>query len=530
MTFDTIISNARIVDGTGAPWYRADVGVDKGLIAAIGALHAEQARKRIDATGLVLSPGFIEIHGHSDATLLINARAESSVHQGVTTECTGNCGSSLFPVTEKNKDQVQNHFTSFLKGYEVNWTSLADLKQRYENPGVSVNIVPLVGHNTVRAAVKGSDMGPSTAEELRRMALLVEQALQEGARGFSSGLEYPPGSAGDTEELIALTAPLGLCRGLYATHIRNRDLRYIEAVEEAFLIGERSGAAVQISHNVAKIGAPEGVMDRVLKAIEAKREQGLDVAFDVGAYLGGQTTPLGSLPPWAFDGGPAETLKRLADPDARTKMKAYEYPIWRIIKLGLWDHVRLASSMANPHLVGKTFEELARELNKDPYDVLFDLLLEEGAGFYDLLWEGEIYRAEDRDQVLNHPLSSVCCDGRTLAPYGPLSGRDYHHVYSWVPYLLRHHVRERGLLTLEQAIHKVTGASANRLGLFDRGMIREGLAADLVVFDGETVRDRATLEQPHLYPEGIHSVFVNGEQTIEKGEHTGALPGKVLIL
>jgi N-acyl-D-amino-acid deacylase len=526
--FDTIITNARIVDGSGAPWFEADLAVAEGKIAEIGHLAAQEAGRVVDAGGKVLCPGFIEIHGHSDATLLINPLAESSIHLGVTTECTGNCGSSLFPVTRLTEKQIRDHFTAFVPDYEINWSDLTQLKEKYESQGISVNVVPLIGHNVVRAAVKGSDMGPSTPDERRRMAELVEEGMAQGARGFSSGLEYPPGSAADLEELVALTAPLAKYRGLYATHIRNRDLRYLEAIQEALTIGRRSGTAVQISHNVAKIGAPESIMSSVLSEIEGARSEGLDVAFDVGAYLGGQTTPLASLPPWAFDGGPAKTLERLADPEVRQKMKAYQYPIWRIIKMGRWDKVWLASSSANPDLVGKTFAQISREQGKDPYDTLFDLLLDEGGGFFDLMWEGEIYHPEDRDLVLKHPWSSICCDGRTLAPYGPLSKRDYHHVYTWTAYVLRHHVRERGFLSLEEAIHKMTGTSANRLGLFDRGLIREGLAADLVLFDPAGICDRATLENPHVYPEGIDYVWVNGELTLDQGRHTGCTSGRVL--
>jgi len=487
--YETIILNARIVDGTGSPWYRSDLAITEGCIAEIGNLSSKKAHRRIDAHECVLCPGFIEIHSHSDATLLLNPLAESSIRQGVTTECTGNCGSSLFPVNKKSYSQVLNHFTSFVPEYDVTWSSLTGLKETYEKQGISVNVVPLVGHNTVRAAIKESDMGQSSEEERFRMAELVEQAMKQGARGLSTGLEYPPGSASDKDELIALTSPLRKYRGLYVTHIRNRDVLYLEAIQEALEIGRQAGVGIQISHNVAKIGAPKGIMSEVLKTIEQAREEGLDVAFDVGAYLGGQTTPLGSLPPWAFEGGSHETLKRLADPRTRKAMREYEYPIWRIIKLGMWENVRLASSKANPHLVGKTFAQMAKEQGKDPYDVMFDLLLADGSGFYDLMWEGEIYKSEDRDMVLKHALSSVCCDGRTLAPYGPLSQRGYHHVYSWIPYLLRHHVRERGLLTLEEAIRKVTSLSANRLGLFDRGVIREGLAADLVIFDPENISD-----------------------------------------
>lgn len=522
---DYLIKNARIIDGTGAPWYKGDVAVSGGRISAVGHLPTETAVRVIDAGQMAVCPGFIEIHGHSDATLLINPLAESSVHQGVTTECTGNCGSSLFPVTSHCIDMVRNHFTSFVAEFDVSWRDLAQLKARYENPGVSVNVVPLVGHNTVRAAVKGGDMGPPSDAELAEMARLVAEAMKTGARGLSTGLEYPPGSAADTEELIALARPAAAYGGLYATHIRNRDVRYLEAVEEALEIGRQTGASVQISHNVAKIGAPDGVMEAVIRRIEGARKSGIDAAFDVGAYLGGQTTPLASLPPWALDGGSDHTLKCLADPDLRERMKQYEYPIWRIIKLGMWDKVRVAAARKNADLVGKSFQNIAEAQGKEPYDVLFDLLLSEGGRFYDVMWEGEIYAPEDRDRVLGHPFSSVCCDGRTLAPYGPLSTRDYHHVYSWVPYLLRHHVRERGFLRLEEAIRKVTSAPAARLGLWDRGVIRKGLAADLVVFDPDTVTDRATLEYPHRYPEGVHHVFVNGAAVIENGEHTGALPG-----
>ena len=523
--YDVLIRNARIIDGTGTPWYRGDVAVAGGRIAAVGHLPSAKAKQVIDAGLRAVSPGFIEVHGHSDATLLINPKAESSVHQGVTTECTGNCGHSMFPVTGDSLDMVLNQFTSFVSDFDISWKNLLQLKERYEDPGVAVNVVPMVGHNTVRAAVKGADMSPPSETELAEMIRLVAEAMEQGARGLSTGLEYPPGSAATIDELIALTQPVADYGGLYVSHIRNRDVRYLEAIEEAIEIGRQTGAGVQISHNVAKIGAAEGIMARVLGVIEEARAEGLDVAFDLGAYLGGQTTPLASLPPWALDGGKEHTLKCLADPELREKMKQYEYPIWRIIKLGMWDKVRVAATRNSPDLVGKTFEEIAEAQGKDPWDVLYDLLLSDGAQFYDVMWEGEIYEPSNRDLVLTHPLSTICCDGRTLAPYGPLSERGYHHVYSWVPYLLRHHVRERGLLRLEEAVRKVTSASASRLGLADRGIIREGLAADLVVFDPETIADRATLEEPHLYPEGIDHVLVNGVAVIKQGEHTGALPG-----
>lgn len=526
--FDILIRNARVVDGTGSPWYRADVGIIGDTIEEVGRLGNVDAHFVIDALDKVVSPGFIEIHGHSDRTLLINPLAESSIHTGVTTETIANCGSSIAPLTELNREQEERSFQRIDPDFEVEWQTTSELFDVYRRAGCSVNIVPFVGHNAVRTACMGYTMGLATPDDLEAMKGLVREAMEAGAHGLSTGLEYPPGSVATTDEVIELVKVAAEYDGIYPTHIRNRDVDYLAAIDEALEVGRQANLPVQISHNVAKIGAEENVMEQVLARIEHARAEGLDVAFDVGAYLGGQTTPAASLPPWAFEGGLEETKKRLSDPGTRQKIKEWDRPIWKIIQFGMWDKVTLAASEANPDLISKTYEEIAELRGVDPYDVLLDLLLEEGEGMLDLLWEGEIYYPKDRDMVLSHPLPSVCCDGRTLAPYGPLKKLPYHHVYTWTAYLLRHHVRERGLLTLEEAVKKLTSASARRLGLYDRGVIAPGMKADLVIFDPETVRDRATLQSPHVYPEGIEWTIVNGTVTLKDGEHTGSKAGRLL--
>lgn len=526
--FDIVIRNARVVDGTGSPWYKADVGVIGDSIEAVGRLGGVEAQLVIDAPAKVVSPGFIEIHGHSDRTLLINPRAESSIHTGVTTETIANCGSSIAPLTALNHEQEERSFKRIDPDFEVQWHTTSELFDVYRDTGCSVNIVPFVGHNAVRTACMGYTMQPATADDMIAMQDWVREAMEAGAHGLSTGLEYPPGSAATTAEVVELVKVTAEYDGIYPTHIRNRDVDYLAAIDEALEVGRQADVPVQVSHNVAKIGAEEHVMEQVIAKIEQARAEGIDVAFDVGAYLGGQTTPAGSLPPWAFEGGLEQTKKRLADQETRKKIKAWDRPIWKIIQFGMWDKVTLAASQANPELIGQTFEEIAELRGVDPYDVLLDLLLEEGEGMLDLLWEGEIYYPKDRDLVLSHPLASVCCDGRTLAPYGPLKKLPYHHVYTWTPYLLRHHVRERGLLTLEEAVQKLTSTSARRLGLYDRGVIAPGMKADLVIFDPETVRDRATLQSPHVYPEGIEWTIVNGTVTLRDRAHTGSLAGRLL--
>jgi N-acyl-D-amino-acid deacylase len=526
--FDILIRNAKVVDGTGSPWYRVDVGVIGDTIAQIGDLSEADGHLVIDANDKVLCPGFIEIHGHSDRTLLINPLAESSIHLGVTTETIGNCGMSITPITQLNREQQEHSFKRIDPNFKVEWQSTSELFDVYKTTGCSVNIVPFVGHNTIRTACMGFQMTPARGEVLEAMQGLLREAMEAGAHGMSTGLEYPPGSAAPTEEIIELVQVVSEYEGIYPTHIRNRDVNYLKAIDEAIEIARKTNVPTEIAHNVAKIGADEDVMVRVFEKIEQARAQGLDITFDVGPYLGGQTTPTASLPPWAFEGGVEQVVKRLSDPETRQKIKEWEHPIWLIIKFGMWDKVQLATSEANPELIGKTFEEIAQSRGVEPYDVLLDLLLEEGEGMFDLFWEGEIYLPEDRDRAIAHPLSMICCDGRALAPYGPLKKLAYHHVYTWIPYLFRYIVKERDLLTLEEAVKKVTSMSAQRLGLLDRGIVRPGMKADLVIFDPNTVRERATLTSPHLYPEGFEWTIVNGTVTLRNGEHTGSKAGKLL--
>lgn len=527
--FDILIKNARVIDGTGSPWYRADVGVKGDKVARVGRLKNSTAKLSIEAEDNILAPGFIEIHGHSDRTLLINPLAESSIHLGVTTETVGNCGNSIAPLTSLNFRTENGSFQRIVPDFEISWRSVADLYKEYQKRGSSVNIVPFVGHNTIRAASMGPHIKPANPQDIRNMVKLLREALEAGANGISTGLEYPPGCAASTEELIQLVAVAGEYDGLYSTHIRNRDQRYLEAIDETLNIARETGVPTQVSHNVAKIGAADGVMEQVLQKIENVRLEGVDVTFDVGPYLGGQTTASAALPKWAVEGGVENTLARLSDPGQRKEIMKWKETIWMIIKLGMWDKVRLATSKQNPELISKTFQEIASLRAVEPGDALLDLLLEEGEGLFDLFWEGEIYFAKNRDMVLSHPLSMICCDGRALAPYGPLKQLSYHHIYNWIPYLFRYHVKERGLLSLEKAIHKLTGMSAQRLGLMDRGIIRPGMKADLVIFDPLLIAEKATISDPHRYPVGIKWTIVNGQITLKDAKHTGEKAGKLLL-
>lgn len=533
MVFDILIKGGRVIDGTGNPWFRADVAIEEGRIVEIchyGSAHADQV---IDVTGLVVSPGFIDIHSHSDWPLVANPKAESKIRQGVTLEVIGNCGNSAAPLKGEAFERAEKTAEDYQ--VELNWSSMAEYMRVLERQGVALNVAALVGHGTVRASSIGYGNIAPNKEEIEEMKALVSQSMEEGAFGISTGLIYPPGAYSKTAELIELSKVVAKYGGFYASHVRSQNDGMFDAVREAIGIGEKACVPVQISH---EIPAPPiwGQQEKLLKISEEARRRGMDVTCDVLTYLRGETTIKVLMPGWANAGGDEKLKERLKDREVREKIKketmekgpaAGGSAKRALIQLGRWDKIWLANCRVNKELCGKSFAEIAKIRSvDDPFDALFDILLEENA---EGLIMGEDKLQVDIDYALNHPLSMVGSDGSALAPYGVLGrGHSNPRSYGTFSQVLARYVRERNIITLETAIRKMTSFPAQRLGLYDRGLLRKGMWADLVIFDQDSVMDKATYEDPYRYPEGIHYVFVNGNMAIEKGKHTGSLSGNVL--
>ena len=531
MLLDIILKNGFVVDGAGNPKFRADVGVMDGKIVKIGGLRSSKADRIIDAKGLVVSPGFIDVHTHSDFELLANPRAESKIRQGVTTEVVGNCGMSAAPLrgeyASKTAKSIRDKY-----GLTLDWSSFKEYFNRLEKQGVAVNIISLVGHGNIRECVMDLENRPPTKEEMKEMKALVAQAMEEGAFGLSTGLVYPPGRFADTIELIEFSKVVAKYGGIYASHIRGERETLIEATREAIEIGEKAGVPVEISHHPAKIGA-WGKSKETLKMIEAARARGVDVTCDLHTYSAGQTWLWALLPPWAQEGGPKKIIETLSDPEARDRIKQdmveEKFPgpgPCGLVKRGMWNKLMLTYCEKNKDLIGKNFAEIAKIRGVDPFDAVFDILIEEETagmivGFY--------YGVEDIRRVLEHPASMIGSDGYALAPYGNLGkGKNHPRSYGTFPMVLARYVRERKVLTLEEAVRKMTSLPAQKLGLRDRGLLREGMWADIVMFDSNRVLDKATYDEPYQYPEGIENVLVDGQVVIEESVHTGTLSGKVL--
>jgi len=540
--YDIVIKKGLIVDGSGRPSFKADLAVKGGRIAKIDEAIDVKANKIIDAEGLAVCPGFIDIHTHSDFVLLVNPKAESKVRQGVTTEVVGNCGSSAAPA----KGAALERAKRIMSGYgidRVEWTSFSDYLNLLEKKGIAINVVALVGHGTVRQCVLGMENRPPTERELQEMRSLVAEAMEAGAFGMSSGLVYPPGRYASTEELIELCKVVASYGGVYASHIRGERETIVEAVKEAIEIGRRSGVSVQISHHPAKIGG-WGKSKETLRLIEEAREEGIDVNCDMHPYIAGSTGLSALLPPWVQEGGPEKIVQRLKNEELRKKIRQdmIEEKIpgpgpCGLVKRGMWDKLMLSDCEKNKDLIGLDFEEIAGRRGKGPFEAYFDLLVEEEArgmvvGFY--------YNEEDIRRVLLHPTSMIGSDGYALAPYGPLGkGKMHPRSYGTFPMVFRKYVRGESrkeliydegakLLTLEEAVMKMTSVTAKKLGLEDRGLLKGGMRADIVILDPKRVADRATYLDPYQYPEGIEYVIVNGELVIDEREHTGSLPGMVL--
>lgn len=517
---DLVLRGAVLFDGTGAAGREADVAVTGDRITAVGRID-EAGADELDLRGLALAPGFIDIHSHADLSLLVEPRAESRIRQGVTLEVVGQDGSSILWSREQAAQRDESYRERY--GVELGFHDLGGFLARLERTPATVNVASMVGHGSVRGLVVGGADRPATQAELERMRALVAEALEQGAMGLSSGLEYTPGAFAPRDELVAMAEVLAGTGLPYASHMRNEDDDLLAALEECLHVGRMAGVPVQVSHLKAQGERNYWKCDVALAAIERARASGVDAHFDRYPYVAYATGLTNLFPGWAREGGSEAFLARLAD--AATARDLERAARDKVALLGDWNRVQISSAGDETAWArGRRLGELAEERGVDPYALTVELLRANDAS---LGMIGFGMSEENTARVLAHPLGMICSDGGAFAPYGPLSvGSPHPRAYGSFPRVLGYYVRETGALSLAAAVHKMTGMPAAKLGLDDRGLARRGAFADLVAFDPDTVRDGATFEAPHGYPEGIAHVIVNGATTIREGEHTGARAGR----
>jgi dihydroorotase/N-acyl-D-amino-acid deacylase len=527
--FDIVIRNGHIIDGTGSPWYSGDVGIRDGRIAQIGSLGNAQARDVIDATGLVVAPGFIDMLGQSELSMLVNPHLPSKIFQGITTEITGE-GGSIAPMNQRLLSADRGGFEHY--GITPDWTTLAEYFKRLERQGMGINLASYVGATQVRRMVLGDGNRSPSASELERMRQLVRQAMQDGAVGVSTSLQYAPAPYAGTDELIALAAEASQFAGIYATHMRSEGDAIDSALDEAFRIGREAHIPVEIWHLKAAGKRNWGRMPEIVDRIDKARASGIDVEADTYAYPAWFNSFSAFIPPWAHDGGDAKMVARLKDLATRAHIRKQ----METDSQG-WDNewleipgaeAILVSVVQNPKLLpyqGKTIADIARAEHKDPIDTIFDLLIQDPDMSVAVFGMSE----KDIAYALKQPWVSIDNDSQGTAP-GGLLGREHPHprAYGTFPRILRKYVREDKLLSLQEAIRKFSALPAQRMRLADRGVLKKGMWADVVVFDPEKISDVATFENPNQLSIGMEYVLVNGVPVIERSKMTNALPGKVL--
>ena len=528
--FDLVITNGHIIDGTGSPWYSGDIGIRAGKISTIGNLAEAPRGRTIDAQGKVVAPGFIDMLGQSELTILVDPRLPSKIYQGITTEVTGE-GTSAAPLN----DAIIGWDKASYEHYQINpeWRTFGQYFARLEKQGIGINLASYVGATQVRRMVLGDADKQPTPGELEAMKELVRQAMRDGAMGVSTSLEYPPAPYAKTEELIALAKEASRFGGVYATHMRNESDQVLAAIDEALRIGREGQIPVEIWHIKVAGKKNYGRMAEVVEKIDRARAQGIDITADTYAYTAWFNDLSAFVPPWAHDGGNAKLIERLRDPAMRARIrKEMMQPAadWD----NEWDEITgpesvLIGVVQNQKLLpleGKTLAEVATIWNKDPIDALFDLLIEDQA-----FTSVAVFGMSEPDVVLalEQPWVSVDNDSSGTSPEGIL-GQEHPHprAYGTYPRILRKYVREEHKLSLEDAIRKFSALPAERMRFTDRGVLKAGMWADIVIFDPATVRDRATFDHPNQLSEGMEYVLVNGVPVIEQSKMTGAKPGKVL--
>ena len=521
---DIIFKNGKIYDGLGNKSITGNVGIrgDK-IVYPVKEEDLKRAARVIDLEGLSICPGFINIHSHSDFPLVADGTVPSCIHQGITTEVTGNCGYSLAPLKgEAIKEASREIKTCY--DMDITWSDFKEYFALLEEKGIALNTISLVGHGTLRSSVIGRKDRKATFEEIRKMKEELKKAMEDGAAGLSTGLIYPPGCYADTEEIIELSKTVSECHGFYSTHMRGEGDTLIEAVKEAVMIGKKANVPVEISHLKAAGEKNWGKTEEALSVINKAREEGLCIYHDQYPYTASATGLSMMVPSWAQDGGTEEFMKRLEDNNEREKIKAHmEEMAYKNGRNVLISYVPLEK---NKKYEGQFVKDAAEEEGKEVFDFVLDLLLEEEGNV------GAIYMSmneEDVCRVMSDPHTMIGNDAGAQATEGVLhKGKPHPRTYGTFPRVLARYVGEKKLLTMEEAIRKMTSLPAKMLGLKDRGIIKDGYFADLVIFNPENIKDTATFKEPHSYPEGIEHVVVNGKIVLEKGKMTEVKAGKVL--
>jgi N-acyl-D-amino-acid deacylase len=523
INYDLILKKGTIIDGISDQTYKADVGIKGERITAITSLQNAKSKSIIDASDKIISPGFIDVHSHTDLELLANPKAESKIRQGVTTELSGNCGGSAFP-RKKDLTSYERKMAERLN-LNIDWTNLEEYHSRLARQGTAVNHATLVGHGTLRSFVMGEENREPNTKEMEVMKNLVAEAMQQGAFGLSTGLEYTPSGFAEPMEVIELCKAAAKYGGFYATHIRSEDHQVIEAVAESIYTAEKGELPLQISHFKAAASINWWKMPMMIDLIERAKERGLSITADRYPYTAYSTGLSVFFPQWALDGGAERFVDRLKNKELRNRMRKETLEKFKGYS---WEDLVIVDVQLdkNKGLIGKNISEAATESKQDPYEFLCDLLIEEDG---DVDHVGFAMSNENTDLVLQHQLVMMGSDGSALAPYGQLSrGVPHPRNYGAFPRFLRLYVNEKKTISLSEAIKKITSMPAAKMRLQDRGSIKEGNFADIVVFNPQTIADKATYTRPEQYPVGIDYVIVNGKIVIDDGKHTGELPGKVL--
>jgi len=543
--YEFILKNGKIVDGTGNPWYMADIAISNGRISRIGVIPKDEDASLIDVTGLVVSPGFIDAHSHSDFVLPLENHMEildGYLRQGITTLVTGNCGFSPAPVNPDNLELLKS-YTSFLQAQELGWgwTTMKGFLDHLDSSGVGYNVVPLISHGAVRIAVMGFNTGYPTDTQIREMQDLVKQSMEDGAFGLSAGLIYAPGMFASTDELVELTKPLIPYHGVFACHVRGSSETGLEATKEIIKIGRVNGIPIEHSHMEAYGERYWNQVDEQIRLHESAREDGVDITFDVIPYVAANTTLLACFPPYALEGGVDRFVERVKDPEQREKIRndvenlSSEWPTWlpgrwphNLVRASGWKNIRLiwVPGEKNAGYLGKSLEEIGKLQRKEPFDAAADILIEEKGAAMALFFgvSGDLDDDKELRKILAHSNSAINTDAI-------VTGRGIPHpaAFGSFPRVLGQYVREQKIMSLEKAVRKMTSLTAQRYNIHDRGLIKPGMCADITIFNEKEIYDNTTYTLPDKGPSGIKYVFINGRLVLEGTKFDkGIKAGKVL--